>query len=145
MITNIPFAILMVAGIVYAYGKTNQMILCHPYFAWMVAVNVTAFVFYGMDKILAWLKQYITLLPRVAEALLLSLSIIGGFIGAGLGMILWGHKIGKKHWYFTFCVLLGLGIHAFLLYRIMNNQLAMAPLTNIMSPLVNILKELRIL
>ena len=95
MITNIPFAILMVASIVYAYGKTNQMLLCHPYFAWMVAVNVTAFVFYGMDKILAWLKQYITLAAPDGGSLLLSLSIIGGFIGAGLGMILWGHKTSK--------------------------------------------------
>jgi uncharacterized membrane protein YsdA (DUF1294 family) len=133
--------ILMAFGIVFFYDKTNQAIVCHPYVAWMVAVNATAFIAYGVDKVLAILKKLITPLPRIAEALLLLLTIGGGFFGAGIGMALWNHKISKEHWYFMLFVLLGLGIHAYLIYLLMNNRLDVTLLTDIMTPLTAVLKE----
>lgn len=54
------------------------------YFA---AVNVLAFVLYGLDKLKARQGRW-----RISEATLWLTAAIGGALGAWTGMLLWQHK-----------------------------------------------------
>ena len=54
---------------------------------YLVVINVVTFIIYGIDKVKAKQKKW-----RISEAMLLGLAIIGGSIGAWLGMKLWHHK-----------------------------------------------------
>ena len=60
---------------------------------YLVLVNVIAFAVYGADKRRAQKDRW-----RVPERTLFLLAIIGGSIGALLGMRVFHHK--TKHWYF---------------------------------------------
>ena len=53
-------------------------------------VNIASFIIYGTDKLLAIKQQ-----SRISETALLTLSLIGGSIGALLGMIIFHHKTKK--------------------------------------------------
>ncbi len=57
----------------------------------LVAINVATFFLYGIDKWKA--KRYKW---RIPEATLLGLAVIGGSIGAWLGMKVWHHKTQHK-------------------------------------------------
>ena len=54
---------------------------------YLVVINVITFIIYGIDKVKAQQKKW-----RISEATLLGLAVIGGSIGAWLGMKLWHHK-----------------------------------------------------
>lgn len=54
---------------------------------WLVAINVVAFVVYGVDKWKSKRSRW-----RIPEATLLLLAAIGGSVGAWLGMRVWHHK-----------------------------------------------------
>jgi len=54
---------------------------------YIIGVNVLAFLVYGIDKLKAKKGKW-----RISEATLLMLAIIGGSIGAWLGMKVWHHK-----------------------------------------------------
>lgn len=54
---------------------------------WLVAINVVAFVVYGIDKWKSKRSRW-----RIPEATLLLLAAIGGSVGAWLGMRVWHHK-----------------------------------------------------
>lgn len=54
---------------------------------YVVAVNVVAFVVYGVDKYKAQKAKW-----RIRESTLLLLAVIGGSAGAWLGMKIWCHK-----------------------------------------------------
>jgi uncharacterized membrane protein YsdA (DUF1294 family) len=54
---------------------------------YLVVVNVTTFVVYGIDKLKARRGRW-----RVPEATLLTLAAVGGSIGAWCGMRVWRHK-----------------------------------------------------
>ena len=58
---------------------------------YLVAINVATFFLYGIDKWKA--KRYKW---RIPEATLLGLAVIGGSIGALLGMNVWCHKTQHK-------------------------------------------------
>ena len=55
--------------------------------AYLVFVNVIAFLVYGVDKLKARKGRW-----RIPETTLLLLAIVGGSIGAWLGMKAWHHK-----------------------------------------------------
>ena len=57
----------------------------------LLSVNVIAFFMYGIDKWKAKKDKW-----RTSEATLLWLAIIGGSIGAWLGMKVWHHKTMHK-------------------------------------------------
>ena len=70
----------------------------------LIGINVLTFLVYGIDK---WCSTSGRLLPtgrkkakqdswRISEATLLSLAVIGGNIGALLGMQVWHHKTMHK-------------------------------------------------
>lgn len=58
---------------------------------YIVGVNILAFLVYGIDKWQAKKSKW-----RISEATLLLLAIIGGSIGAWLGMKVWHHKTMHK-------------------------------------------------
>jgi len=60
----------------------------HPYAVWLAAWSLTAVAFYGWDKWQARRRGW-----RVPEVVLLALALVGGFAGAGAGMLLFRHKI----------------------------------------------------
>ena len=54
---------------------------------YLAAINLIAFFLYGIDK---WKSRHAKW--RVTEARLLSISLLGGSLGAFLGMKIWHHK-----------------------------------------------------
>lgn len=58
---------------------------------YLCAINVTAFVAYGIDKLKAKKQWW-----RIPEATLLWLAAVGGSVGALLGMKVWHHKTLHK-------------------------------------------------
>ncbi|MBR6322221.1 MAG: DUF1294 domain-containing protein [Lachnospiraceae bacterium] len=72
---------------------------------YLILINIITFIVYGVDKKRARRKQW-----RVPEKVLFLLAIIGGSVGALLGMLVFRHKTQK--WYFKF------GIPAILLLQI---------------------------
>jgi uncharacterized membrane protein YsdA (DUF1294 family) len=58
---------------------------------YFVCVNVLTFFVYGIDKWQARQGKW-----RISEATLLLLAVIGGSIGAWLGMRVWRHKTMHK-------------------------------------------------
>ena len=82
--------------------------------AWLLVINLATFAVYGADKRRARRGAW-----RVPERTLLLLPLLGGSIGALLGMRVFHHK--TKHWYFVWGVpailLAHLALAAWLLYR----------------------------
>ena len=64
---------------------------------YLVTINVGTFFMYGIDK---WKAQHSKW--RIPEATLIGLAVIGGSIGAWLGMRAWHHKTMHKK--FQFCI-----------------------------------------
>lgn len=60
---------------------------------YLAALNVATFVVYGLDKWKARHERW-----RITEAALLTLALLGGSIGAWVGMKVWRHK--TQHWKF---------------------------------------------
>ena len=58
---------------------------------YLVIINVVTFFLYGVDKYKAKRAKW-----RISEATLLGLAIIGGSVGAWLGMKVWHHKTMHK-------------------------------------------------
>ena len=54
---------------------------------YLVAINVVTFVVYGIDKYKAVRSKW-----RIPESTLIGLAVIGGSVGAWLGMKFWHHK-----------------------------------------------------
>ena len=69
---------------------TEQLILIY-----LIAINVVTFFMYGIDKWKAKRSKW-----RIPETTLLGLAVIGGSIGAWLGMRVWHHKTMHKKFQF---------------------------------------------
>ena len=54
---------------------------------YLLIINALAFIIYGIDKLKARKGRW-----RISEATLLLLALVGGSIGAWLGMKVWHHK-----------------------------------------------------
>ena len=64
----------------------------HSYLAYyLFAINAVTFVVYGIDKYKAKKAKW-----RISEATLLLLAVVGGSIGAWIGMKVWHHKTMHK-------------------------------------------------
>jgi len=59
---------------------------------WLVMINLITFFVFGVDKWKAKRKEKNDAVRRISEKTLLILSILGGSIGALLGMKVWHHK-----------------------------------------------------
>jgi uncharacterized membrane protein YsdA (DUF1294 family) len=58
---------------------------------YLIVINIVTFLVYGIDKWKAKQGSW-----RISEATLLILAVIGGSIGALLGMKIWRHKTQHK-------------------------------------------------
>ena len=58
---------------------------------YLLIINIITFIIYGIDKYKSIKHKY-----RISEATLIVLAILGGSIGAFLGMITFHHKTQKK-------------------------------------------------
>ncbi len=68
------------------YKCANEKIILALLF-YLAAINIIAFFLYGIDKWKARHDKW-----RVTEARLLSVALLGGSVGAFLGMKTWRHK-----------------------------------------------------
>lgn len=60
-------------------------------FYYLTAINITAFIVYGIDKLKAKKGKW-----RIPESTLLLLAVVGGSIGAWCGVKVWHHKTMHK-------------------------------------------------
>ena len=81
----------------------NTLHSCLAYY--LLGINAVTFIVYGIDKYKAKKARW-----RIPEATLLLLAVLGGSIGAWMGMKVWHHK--AKHKKFKY------GIPAILLIQI---------------------------
>ena len=58
---------------------------------YLLAINAVTFIVYGIDKYKAKKAKW-----RISEATLLLLAVLGGSVGAWLGMKVWHHKTMHK-------------------------------------------------
>ena len=71
----------------------NTLHSCLAYY--LLGINAVTFIVYGIDKYKAKKAKW-----RIPEATLLLLAVLGGSIGAWMGMKVWHHKtIHKKFKY----------------------------------------------
>ena len=62
---------------------------------YLIIVNLVAFALYGADKSKAKHGKW-----RISEKTLIGIAVIGGSVGAILGMYVFHHK--TRHWYFRY-------------------------------------------
>ena len=79
---------------------------------YLIAINLVTFFIYGIDKLKAKRGKW-----RIPESMLLTLAVVGGSIGALLGMLVFRHK--TKHKKFIIGVPLILAAQVALLIAIM--------------------------
>ncbi len=65
----------------------NVRYMVYGILLYLAAINIVAFFLYGIDKWKARHDKW-----RVTEARLLSVALLGGSVGALLGMKVWHHK-----------------------------------------------------
>lgn len=74
----------------------------HSYLTfYLLAINIAAFALYGIDKYKARKAKW-----RISEAKLLTTAVLGGSIGAWLGMKIWHHKTMHKKFKYSIPVIL---------------------------------------
>ena len=66
----------------------------HWLWIWLGAWSITAFIFYGYDKMQAKRGAW-----RVPEIVLYGTALVGGFVGAILGMVVFRHKTAKTQFW----------------------------------------------
>ena len=99
----------------------------HVVLIYLAVINVVTFFVYGIDK---WRSTSGRLLPkgrkkakkskwRIRETALLGLAVLGGSIGARLGMKVWHHKtLHKKFRYgVPVTIIVQLALIGYILYR----------------------------
>ena len=69
----------------------NDLNILHIVLVYLVIINVVTFFMYGIDK---WKAKKSKM--RIRETALLGLAVLGGSIGAWLGMKVWHHKTLHK-------------------------------------------------
>ena len=81
---------------------------------YLLAVNITSFLLYGIDKYKAKKGRW-----RISEATLLLMAVIGGSIGAWGGMRIWHHKTMHKKFKYGIPVIIIFQV-AFAVYLLTN-------------------------
>ena len=72
---------------------------------YLAAINVVTFFLYGIDKLKAKRSKW-----RVSEAALIWMAVLGGSVGAWLGMKAWHHKTQHKKFQYGVPIILLLQI-----------------------------------
>jgi uncharacterized membrane protein YsdA (DUF1294 family) len=86
----------------------------HVVLIYLAVINVVTFFMYGIDKWKAKKSKW-----RIRETALLGLAVLGGSIGAWLGMKVWHHKtLHKKFKYgVPAIIIVQLALIGYILYR----------------------------
>ena len=69
----------------------KELSILHIALIYLIIINVVTFFMYGVDKWKAKKSKW-----RIRETALLGLAVLGGSIGAWLGMKAWHHKTQHK-------------------------------------------------
>ena len=80
---------------------------------YLIPVNFLSFILYGIDKKRARKREW-----RISEKTLIGIAVIGGCVGAILGMHIFHHK--TRHWYFRYGLPLILIIQVLLAWFLYN-------------------------
>ncbi len=85
----------------------------HIALIYLIVINVATFLTYGIDKWKAKRAKW-----RIREAALLMPAVLGGSVGAWLGMKVWHHKTQHKKFKYGVpaIIVVQLALGAFLLY-----------------------------
>ena len=88
--------------------------ILHIVFIYLVIVNVVTFFMYGIDKWRARKSKW-----RIKETTLLGMAVLGGSVGAWLGMKAWHHKTLHKKFIFGVpaIIIVQLAIIGYFLYE----------------------------
>lgn len=94
---------------------TNQIIAYY-----LIIINIMTFLVYGIDKWKARKAMW-----RVREASLFMLAVLGGSIGARLGMKVWHHKTQHKKFRYGIpaIIIIQLVIIGYFLYLQLNHKI----------------------
>ena len=92
----------------------KEQSLLHIILIDLVIINVVTFFMYGIDKWKAKKSKW-----RIRETALLGLAVLGGSIGAWLGMKVWHHKTMHKKFRFGVpaIIIIQLSLIGYLLYK----------------------------
>ena len=92
----------------------KELNLLHIVLIYLAVTNVVTFFMYGVDKWKAKKSKW-----RIRETALLGLAVLGGSIGAWLGMIVWHHKTQHKKFKYGIpaIIIVQLAIIGYFLYR----------------------------
>ena len=82
---------MIIKGVVIRLADTNGIEMTEALLYYLIVINIVTFLVYGIDKWKAKQGSW-----RISEATLLILAVIGGSIGAMLGMKIWHHKTMHK-------------------------------------------------
>ncbi len=83
------------------------------FFSYLISINLVTLFYYGLDKFFAQRKLF-----RIPEKLLLFLSLVGGTLGALLGMFLFRHKTKKASFQLWFWIVVVVQIViVYIIYR----------------------------
>lgn len=81
------------------------------FIAYLVLINIAAFIIYGADKHKAKKGQW-----RIPEKTLIGVAVLGGSIGAVMGMRLFSHKTKHPKFYIGIPVIILLQIAVVVVY-----------------------------
>ena len=86
----------------------------HVVLIYLAVINVVTFFMYGIDKWKAKKSKW-----RIRETALLGLAVLGGSIGAWLGMKVWHHKTQHKKFRYGVpaIIIVQLALIGYILYR----------------------------
>lgn len=84
---------------------------------YLAAINVVTFFLYGIDKWKAKRSKW-----RVSEAALIWMAILGGSVGAWLGMKTWHHKTLHKKFQYGIPFILLVQIAGLILFFVWQND-----------------------
>ena len=87
---------------------------------YLIIINIVTFLVYGIDKWKARKTMW-----RIREASLLMVAVLGGSIGAWLGMKVWHHKTQHKKFRYGIpaIIIIQLVIIGFFLYLQLNHKI----------------------
>lgn len=88
----------------------------HIILIYLAVMNVVTFFMYGVDKWKAKRSKW-----RVSEAVLILMAVLGGSVGAWLGMKTWHHKTQHKKFRYglPFILIAQIAIVIWIAYRIL--------------------------
>jgi uncharacterized membrane protein YsdA (DUF1294 family) len=111
---QITFSILAILAIAILFAFLAFTTSWHWFINWIISANIVALVFYIIDKGLSKTGS-----TRVPEFVLHLLALLGGFVGAFLGLLVFRHKSNfREHPLFIPIIAVSAVLWGFLAYLV---------------------------